>query len=679
MSERPKDPRRVPRPSGAARQARPRGGADGGRQRQQPAGQPGGGSRTSGPQGAGRGGGANGPAGKKSSGSGRPGPLRLARPRPRLRLISLGLTVVVLIFTGRLLQVQAVDASTFVGKAAVNRYITLPLAAERGTVSSRDGAALATTVDAYDVTADPFRFTPKQTGVRDAPQQAAALLAPVLGEDEKELAAKLSAKKTRYVLLARQQSPQDWAKIKKLKNKIADRAAEGEGADVLTGVYREEHSKRVYPNKELAASVLGFVNSEGRGGAGLESHLDKKLAGKPGKITYAQSGGRQVPTAGVQEHPARPGTDVDLTIDRDVQWAAQQAIEKQVEKSGADRGYVVVQDTRSGELLAMGNAPGFDPNDISEADPDALGNAAVQDVYEPGSTAKVMSMAAVLEEGRATPGTAVTVPNRLKRADRSFADDVDHPTWHLTLNGVLAKSSNIGTILATEQLGKTQNQANEVLYSYLKKFGIGSPTGLGLPGATEGLLEKPSEWSSSQQYTIPFGQGFSLNAVQAASIYSTVANGGVRNAPSLVRGTTGEDGRYTPAPEPEKRRVVSEQTAGTLAKMLESVVDDMEGTGVVAKIPGYRVAGKTGTANRVDPETGRYEGYTSSFAGFAPADKPRVTVYCAVQNPKKGSYFGSDVCGPVYKKVMKFALKSLQIPPTGKGPAKLPVLSRSGD
>ncbi|WP_245694555.1 peptidoglycan D,D-transpeptidase FtsI family protein [Streptomyces abyssalis] len=617
--------------------------------------------------------------------------LRLARARPRLRLIAFGLTLIMLAFTARLLQVQAVDASAFADKAAVNRYITVPLAAERGTISSRDGAALATTVDAYDVTADPYLFTPKQTGVPDAPERAAALLAPVLHEDEQELTEKLSKKDTRYVLLARQQSPRTWTRIKKLKKEVAEKAAEagrpagsagaeesaagraGEAADVLAGVYREKHPKRVYPNRELASSVLGFVNSEGKGGAGIEALLDKKLAGKDGKITYAQSGGRQVPTAGVREHPARAGADVQLTLDRDIQWAAQQAISEQVEESDADSGYVVVQDTRTGELLSMASAPDFDPNDISRADPKALGNAAAQDVYEPGSTSKVMSMAAVLEENKATPLTEVTVPNRLKRADRAFADDVDHETWHLTLNGVLAKSSNIGTILATEQLGKDQKEANRVLYRYMSKFGIGRPTGLGLPGATSGILEKPGKWSASQQYTIPFGQGLSLNAVQAASIYSTIANGGVRNVPSLVRGTTGADGDFTPAPEPGERRVVSEKTAKTLARMLESVVSDMEGTGTTAKIPGYRVAGKTGTANRVDPDSGRYDGYTSSFAGFAPADKPRVTVYCAVQNPKKGSYFGSDVCGPVYKKVMKFALKSLQIPPTGATADPLPV------
>lgn len=448
---------------------------------------------------------------------------------------------------------------------------------------------------------------------------------------------------------------------------------------MLAGVFQESTTKRVYPNGGLAAGILGYVNAEGKGAGGLESQLDKKLAGEDGKIKYAQSGGRRVPTAGTKEVPAVAGSDIELTIDRDIQWAAQKAISDQVKKSKADRGYVIVQNTRTGEVLAMANAPGFDPNDLSQADAATLGNAAVQDVYEPGSTSKVMSMAAVLEEGVATPGTHVTVPNRLHRGDRLFKDDIDHATWYLTLNGVLAKSSNIGTILATGQLGRTQAEANKVLYSYLRKFGIGSPTGLDYPGETPGILAKPQDWSTSQQYTIPFGQGLSLNAMQAASVYSTIANGGVRIQPTLVRGTKGADGRFTPAPTPEQTRVISAKTAKSLAGMLESVVGDEEGTGTKARIPGYRVAGKTGTANRVDPVRGGYHGYTASFAGFAPADKPQITVYCAIQNPTKGSYFGGQICGPIYKQVMEFALKTLQTAPSGSGSARLPVSFQPGE
>ncbi|MCX5396498.1 penicillin-binding protein 2 [Streptomyces sp. NBC_00102] len=613
---------------------------------------------------------------------GRPAPrsLRLGSPRPRLRLVSLGLTVVMLVFVARLLQVQAVDAHAYSAKAKENRYLEYTVAAERGEITDRNGIALATSVDAYDITADPKMFTPAESGIPDAPEQAAALLAPILGKDAAALTAQLSKPGSRYTVLARRQTPQVWKQIKDLKSVLADKAAEsgGKGTSALAGVFQEPTTKRVYPNGDLAAGILGFVNADGKGGGGLESQLNEELAGQDGKIRYAQSGGRRVPTAGAKEIPAVEGTDIELTIDRDIQWAAQRAITEQVEKSKADGGYVVVQNTRTGELLAMANAPGFDPNDLSTVDGGSLGNAALQDVYEPGSTAKVMSMAAVLEEGVATPSTHVTVPNRLHRGDRLFKDDIDHKTWELTLNGVLAKSSNIGTILATGQLGRTQPEANKVLYSYLRKFGIGSPTGLGYPGESAGILAKPQDWSTSQQYTIPFGQGLSLNAVQAASVYSTIANGGVRIAPTLVRGTKGADGRYTKSGKPEETRVVSEKTAKELSTMLESVVGDEEGTGTKARIPGYRVAGKTGTANRVDPVSGVYDGYTASFAGFAPADDPQITVYCAIQNPTKGDYFGGQICGPIYKKVMEFALKTLQTEPSGTKSPGLPVFFQPG-
>ncbi|MFG3493659.1 peptidoglycan D,D-transpeptidase FtsI family protein [Streptomyces sp. NPDC047928] len=617
--------------------------------------------------------------------AGAPGTIRLGSPRPRLRLVSLGLTLVMLAFVVRLLQVQAVDASAYAAKAEKNRYLSHKLAAERGEITDRSGIALAASVDAYDITADPQMFTPAESKVPDAPEQAAALLAPILGKDPATLVEQLkSPPSPRYTVLARKQTPQVWNQIKDLKNVFAKKAREekargGPGVSVLAGVLSERSSKRVYPNGTLAAGILGWVNADGRGAGGVESMLDEELAGQDGKIKYAHSGGRRVPTAGSAETPAVPGSDIELTIDRDIQWAAQKAIGEQVAASKADRGYVIVQNTRTGEVLAMANAPGFDPNDLSQANAAAMGNAALQDAYEPGSTAKVMSMAAVLEEGAAAPGTHVVVPNRLHRGDRLFKDDIDHPTWYLTLNGVLAKSSNIGTILATGQLGKTQPQANQVLHSYLRKFGIGSPTGLGYPGETSGILAEPKKWNTSQQYTIPFGQGLSINAMQAASVYSTIANGGVRVEPTLVRGTKGPDGRFTPAPAPKQTRVVSEKTARTLAAMLESVVDDQEGTGTKAAIPGYRVAGKTGTANRVDPELGRYKGYTASFAGFAPADDPHITVYCAIQNPTKGNYFGGQICGPIYKKVMEFALKTLHIAPTGKEPPRMPVTFEPGE
>ncbi|MGW0880858.1 peptidoglycan D,D-transpeptidase FtsI family protein [Streptomyces sp. NPDC002671] len=653
MSDRQPPRRRVP---GPARPSRPQGAVRR---------QPGSGAR---------------PARRPSGGRPRvQGPLRLGSPRPRLRMVGLALTLVLLAFVVRLLQVQAVDASAYAARAEQDRFVVHTLAAARGGITDRNGVALAVSEDAYDITADPTMFSAKQLKVGDGPEQAAALLAPILGQDQATIVKKLRPRNrnSRYTRLATRQTPQVWKQIKDLKSALNKKAATDHNTvNVLAGVFADPSSQRVYPNGDLAAGILGWVNAEGRGGGGIEQELNKQLSGKDGKIRYAQSGGREVPTVGSNETPAVPGSDVELTIDRDIQWAAQNAITEQVKKSKADRGYVIVQDTRTGQILAMADSPGFDPNDLSKADSAAMGNAALQDAYEPGSTAKVMSMAAVLEQHAATPLTRVVVPNRLHRGDRLFQDDVDHDTWYLTLNGVLAKSSNIGTILAAGQLGKTQPEANQVLYSYLRKFGIGRYTGLGFPGETPGILAPAGKWSTSQQYTIPFGQGFSINAMQAASVYSTIANGGVRVEPTLVRGTRGADGRFVPVPKPKETRVVSEKTAKSLAQMLESVVDNEQGTGIKARIPGYRVAGKTGTANRVDPATGRYRGYTSSFAGFAPADNPRITVYCAIQNATSGNHFGGQICGPIYKQVMEFALKTLQVPPTGAQAAKLPVTYR---
>lgn len=624
----------------------------------------------------------------------RSAPLRLASPQRRLRLAVVALGVVFSLFVGRLVQLQFLDSTALAAEATVNLYQTVAMPAPRGSITDAFGHTLATTVDAYDITADPYLFTPGQAHVEDAPAQAAQVLSPMLGVPVAALTKVLTytAKHERYALLATQQSPQTWNQITALQarftksawsghcgteNRVALKAGDAGRVDeacgnTLNGVFHAKHTKRVYPDASLASNVIGFVNAEGIGRGGLEQQYQDLLRGKDGTVTYAQSGGRQVPTAGQRQQPAVPGADLRLTLNRDIQWDAQQAITDEVRQAGAEGGYVVVQDITNGRILAMATAPGFNPNDLAHADPADLGNSALTEAYEPGSVSKLMTMAAVLQQNVATPLTHVTVPGSLPRADRVFHDDVAHGTEQLTLNGVLAQSSNIGTMLAAEHLGTTQKQANQVLYDYLTKFGIGRPTGLGFPGETQGILARPNTWSGSQQYTIPFGQGLAVNALQTTSVYSTIANGGVRIEPSLVEGTTGPDGRFVPAAAPKQTRVVSEQTAKTLAEMLQSVVASQEGTGAAAQIPGYLVAGKTGTANRVDPATGRYKGYTSSFIGFAPADRPRVTVSCVIQNPVNG-HFGGQLCGPVFKQVMEFALKSLQVPPTGAAAANLPV------
>ncbi|MEV4555931.1 penicillin-binding protein 2 [Kitasatospora sp. NPDC049285] len=636
------------------------------------------------------------PARRPASG---PKTIRLADSRRRLRLVTVCLLLVFAIFAGRLVQLQLLDSDALAAAAGANKYVRVTLPAERGSITAADGTVLAASVDAYDITADPTMFTPEASHLPDAPEQAAALLAPILNQPKEKLAAALHLNpknpKSQYALLTARQSPAAKNQISDLKATLlkqsdtatcrGQRLLLGKPADKggrqfldpscatpLAGVFWDQSTRRSYPAEGLAANLVGFVNADGVGTGGLELQYQQQLSGQEGHSTYASAGGRRVPTAGGSRQDPVPGSDLRLTVNPDIQWAAQRAITDQVANAGAEKGYVIVQDVRTGQVLAMATSPGFNPNDLSSARADQLGNAAVQDAYEPGSTAKLMTMAAVLDTGAASADTHVTVPNTLQRADRVFHDDVDHETWYLTLTGVLAKSSNIGTIEAAEHLGPNQPAANKVLAGYLDRFGIGKPTGLGFPGETRGILAKPEDWSGSQQYTIPFGQGLSVNALQATSVFSTIANGGVRVAPSLLAGTTGPDGRFSPAPAGAQTRVVTQQTARTLTEMLESVVTDEQGTGNKAQIPGYRVAGKTGTANRVDPKTGKYSGYTASFIGFAPADQPRVTVSCVIQDPVNG-HFGGQLCGPVFKQVMEFALKTLQVPPSGSEAPNLPV------
>jgi cell division protein FtsI (penicillin-binding protein 3) len=322
-------------------------------------------------------------------------------------------------------------------------------------------------------------------------------------------------------------------------------------------------------------------------------------------------------------------------------------------------------DPKTGRIYALATVPTFDPNKPAEAASANIGNRALSDVFEPGSTSKVMTLAAVVEEGKANATSKFTIPPVLKRPAKTWHDHSPHGTLRLTLNGVLAQSSNIGTILAAERIG------GEKLYEYLKKFGIGEPTGLQFPGESKGYVPAPEDWSATSFGTLAFGQGLSVNAVQAASVFATLANGGVRVTPSLIEGYTRPDGTFVPAPEPEQTRVVSTSTANTVMRMLESVVSD-EGTAPLAAIPGYRVAGKTGTANRIDDSCGCYRGYTASFIGIAPADDPRLVVAVFLQNPRNGHY-GGVLGGPVFKRVTTYGLEHLRIPPSGTPRTKLPT------
>ena len=579
-------------------------------------------------------------------------------PSKRIRgwqIISLILLSVV---AARVIDLQVIQGPELAAAALRNATTTKALPAQRGVISDRNGVPLAVTVDAINVTADQMLVVPKDAKSPEqklaAQRLAARKLASVLGGDPLGYQQRLVGTR-RFVYIKKGITPATWQKLLALN---------------IPGIYSEPAKKRTYPAGSVAANVIGFVRADGQGGGGLEYGLDHELAGTPGTSVFQRGWrGQAIPTTTSTGTDPIPGTNVTLTIDRDVQWVAQKAIAERVKFARADSGTVVVMNPRTGQIYALATVPTFDPNKPAEAVQANVGNRALSQVFEPGSTSKIMTLAAVIEEHKATALTQLTIPPTLVRPWKTFHDHDKHGVEHLTLNGVLAKSSNIGTILAAERIGGPK------LYSYLKKFGIGSPTGLQFPGESRGHIPDPAHWSNTSFGTIAFGQGLSLNAVQAASIFATIANDGVRVSPTLIAGSTGGDGQYHAAAQPASSRVVSVGTARTVRTMLESVVSD-EGTAPMAAIAGYRVAGKTGTADRPNPDPNpnqpRYKGFTSSFIGFAPADNPSVVVAVILDNPRNGHY-GGVLAGPVFKSVMTYSLEHFRIPPTGAPRPHIPV------
>ena len=556
------------------------------------------------------------------------------------------MALVLSLFIGRLFQLQGLDAAAYAAEAEQKRLTSVDLLAERGTISDTHGTALATTVDARNVTADQELVADSAMG----PRGVAEALAPVLGLGVDEVTAALTGER-RFTYVAKNVEPDLWHRINALG---------------LPGIFSQQTHRRSYPAGDLAANVIGFVGAEGTGLAGLESSLNDQLTGVDGKATYEVSPeGRRVAVGQSTLVEPEPGADITLTLDRDIQWFAQTAIARQVQAYHAESGTVVVLEATTGKIRALATAPSFDPNNPQSAAAENRGNRPVAEAFEPGSTGKVITAAALIEAGAITPSTPLEVPNRLERSGKSFKDFQDHETQYLTYAGTLAKSSNIGTILAAERLGLA------ALYPMFTAFGIGEPTGLGLPGENPGQVLAPREWSGTTGATMTFGQGYSANAVQMASVFATIANAGVRLPPTLVEAITDPDGGVSTTPPPEGIRVVSEQTARTITEMLEGVLTE-GGTAPSAAIPGYRVAGKTGTAQRYNPDCGCYSGYTMSFMGFAPADDPALVVAVVLQDPQGASGGGSS-SGPVFADVMSFALQRERIPPTGASSPMLPL------
>lgn len=570
-------------------------------------------------------------------------PLRVAQGRLRIALLMVAILFAA--FFIRLVDVQAVSAQSYAERATKELTRTAALLAPRGEITDREGHVLARSVESIDLVVD-------QTLV-NRPERAAELIAPILRERTGYIASRLKGER-KFVYVARDITPAQWSKIKSV---IAQENEDGKLSERIGGFFSERGFRRDYPEKYLAASLLGFVNSAGIGGGGMEASLNHILAGKDGIFTYENGGGPSIPSSRQTLTPPQPGKSVRLTIDRDLQWAAEDAITELAKQTKATSVSAVIIDSQTGEILALATAPGFDPNNFSHTKASLLKVPSVQEVYEPGSTGKVMTMAAALEEKVVTPTTVFTTPDRMKRAGKLFKDHDNHPVWKLTATGILAKSSNVGTIKIAERMSES------TLYSYLQKFGIGDRIRLGLPAETAGILNPVEKWSRSTFPTVSFGQSYSVNTIQATSVFATIANAGVRITPTLVAGTSDASGHYTASPRPVTQRVISAEVAKDLSAMMESVTQE-GGTATRAAIPGYRVAGKTGTAQRYDGKCGCYRGYTSSFIGFAPADKPRFVMSVTVQNPV-GIHWGGYLGGPVFKSVISYALKKYRVPPTG--------------
>ena len=558
------------------------------------------------------------------------------------------MTAVIMFFFGlRLVQVQAVQANDYRSRAVNEMEKVKTLQAPRGDITDINGVPFARSVAATSIVVD-------QTQILN-PAKVAAFVAPILNMSVSDVQIALTGKR-KWNMVAENAKPATWLKLTKAIEKYNSNFP-GMSPERIIGFFPERSYVREYPSGSLIASLIGFVNKGGVGATGLESSMNSIIAGTDGKYSYANGYKAEIPGSQSEIVSAEAGTSIRLTIDRDIQWVASKAIADAVKSSNAISGTVIVMDPRTGHILAHATAPTFDPNNTSKVSLVAMRNPSVQDVYEPGSTGKVMTLAAALEEGKITPETVFTVPYALKRSDKTFHDHEPHADQRLTASGILAVSSNTGSI----QIGETM--PNDVLHNYLSKFGIGEKTGSGLPGESRGILPKVGDWSGTTAPTVAFGQGYSLTAMQATSVFAVIANDGVRVSPTVIAGTSDASGNYTPSATRESVRVISADTARKMRIMMESVVSG-NGTAPSAAIEGYRVAGKTGTAQRIDDTCGCYRGYTASFIGFAPADNPAYVISVTIQDPK-GMHWGGALGGPVFKDVMSFVLKSKGIAPTG--------------
>jgi cell division protein FtsI (penicillin-binding protein 3) len=539
----------------------------------------------------------------------------------------------------RLVLLQVKEASAYEQRARIQRIRTIDVPASRGTIFDRDGEELAMSLPAKAVFADPASV--------QRPAAEASVVASILNLSYRDVRAAMT-RPGHFVYLARGVDRRRAARLE-------DRH--------LAGIGFLDESRRYYPGGALAPQVLGFVNVDGTGLAGLEQQYQSVLAGHPGhEVIESGPNGVLIPQGTNVDVPAVPGDDLVLTIDRGIQFQAQEALARAVKDNKAKGGTVVVMDPATGEILAMATYPWFDPNAFGRAPVDVIRNRAVTDVYEPGSVNKVITAAAALEHGVVRTDQHLTVPDHLQLYTKTFHDAHRHPTEQMTLADIISYSSNVGAIKVAKLIGK------ERLATYLYRFGLGSTTGLGFPGESGGLIPAPQHWSGTSMGTIPIGQGLAVTPLQMLSVYATVANGGVWVQPQLVKGIVGRDGSVQPAPPPHTRQVISTRTATIVTKMLAYAVD--VGTGKQAQIHGFWVAGKTGTARKpLEHARGYSDKYVASFIGFVPAGRPALAIAAVLDEPD--TVFGGIAAAPLFRDVARFALARLRVAPEQKLPLPL--------
>jgi cell division protein FtsI (penicillin-binding protein 3) len=429
----------------------------------------------------------------------------------------------------------------------------------------------------------------------------------------------------------------------------------------LPGIGVLPSERRTYPSGSIAAQVVGVTNVDGTGITGLERQYDGSLAGTPGERTVELSAMGQEIAGGVQiDQEPQPGPDLELTIDRQMQFQTQVYLRQAVEANHAKGGTVIVMDPRTGEIYAMATYPSFDPNAFSTADPSHLVNRAVTDTFEPGSVNKTITAAAALSSGVVRPTDTFRVAGTRMIEGYTIHDAEPHGTETMTLGDIIAHSSNVGISLVADRVG------NQRLEQTFHAFGYGAPTGVGFPGEAAGIMQPSDQWSAITRATVSFGAGVAVSPLQMAAVYATIANGGTYVRPSLVRATVSTDGTATAVPSAPRHRVLSAATSTQLTEMLAYAVQD--GTGYAAQIAGYQVAGKTGTAKKVDSNGKYIDRYVASFIGFLPASQPKVVIAAILDEPD--TVYGGVAAAPLFQHVARYAIQRLGIEPSA--PVALP-------